>query len=147
MLFLYWAFLAAAATDVSGEIKVLNGTLKVTNQSAFQPHYRRKNSTLNASSWHYGDPNVGGCLSDEKDVAVDGIPGSFCSPGCSYGPCPTDQPPDSTSTPQCAISSGGSGQPDQCALVCDVGGPRVCTPTARCQGISGAGGLGICTYT
>eukprot|EP00039_Didymoeca_costata_P012342 m.177210 g.177210 ORF g.177210 m.177210 type:complete len:73 (+) comp15453_c0_seq7:5287-5505(+) len=45
--------------------------------------------TLNASSWHYGDPNVGGCLSDEKVPFMVKIQGSFkfveCFKGCCCG--------------------------------------------------------------
>ena len=31
----------------------------------------------------YGNPNTGGCMTDEKKVSIQGIPGSFCSPECS----------------------------------------------------------------
>jgi hypothetical protein len=68
---------------------------------------------------HYGDPNKGGCLSDEheSDGKGLGIPGAFCTPPCGSdgSSCPQDKPAGVTATPHCDIISGGT---KYCALRC-----------------------------
>jgi photosystem II stability/assembly factor-like uncharacterized protein len=99
---------------------------------------------------HYGDPNAGSCLPDEKAVQITGVTGGFCSPGCTKStPCPTDVPDSATATPTCALSVGG-GQPTQCALICapslndPVTGANVeCPAKATCKAVSNTG---LCTY-
>jgi len=98
---------------------------------------------------HYGDPNKGPCLADEKAVQINGITGKFCSPSCSSSsPCPP-VPAGTTATPQCVVQDP-SPPPTQCAVICVPGlehmlkvGDGGCMPGADCQAIQGTG---VCTY-
>jgi hypothetical protein len=97
---------------------------------------------------HYGDPNKGPCLPDEKAVQINGITGKFCSPSCSTSsPCPP-VPAGTTATPQCVVQDP-SPPPSQCAVICVPGasflkvGDGGCMPGAACQAIQGTG---VCTY-
>jgi hypothetical protein len=99
-----------------------------------------------AKSYHYEDPNTGGCQAGEEPVRVTGLDGSFCSPSCSSSsPCPTDYPPGTGAGVQgeCVLETPGSSQPTQCALICQPGENDSCPTKATCKPISG---LGVCTY-
>ena len=95
----------------------------------------------------YGNPNTGGCMTDEKKVSIQGIPGSFCSPACSpTQPCPADKYHLATAEGQCVLQTPGASKPSQCALICEPNGMYPnggCPMSAKCQPIQG---LGICTY-
>mgnify|MGYP001162499526 FL=1 len=95
----------------------------------------------------YGNPNTGGCMTDEKKVSIQGIPGSFCSPECSpTQPCPADKYRLATAEGQCVLQTPGASKPSQCALICEPNGMYPnggCPMSAKCQPIKG---LGICTY-
>jgi hypothetical protein len=98
---------------------------------------------------HYGNPATG-CLSDEAANNVVGVPGGWCSAGCS-GACPQDKPVTVTANPQClSVQDGGDGM---CALVCATSlpiwdqkaadsqcGTATCHPVPRQS-------YGICTYS
>jgi len=88
------------------------------------------------ASPHYEDPKDG-CRSDEKDVHVQGLSGSFCSPLCHKSTCPEDVPEGVTAKPQCLLQ--GPGGEKRCALQCSKGqcGTAVCHKIAS---------IGICTY-
>ena len=59
---------------------------------------------------HYGDPKTG-CLTDEIEVTIQGIPGDICTPKCAMRkPCPKDVPPNVTAAPQCALKSATGAQ-------------------------------------
>ena len=98
---------------------------------------------------HYGDP-AKGCLNDEINVFVNGVPGDWCSPSCGAGkPCPTDFPKGTTASPDCALAVGGT-SPNRCVLLCNPAswrnlsvGDGGCPPGAGCHAASGKG---ICTY-
>jgi hypothetical protein len=94
---------------------------------------------------HYGDPNAGPCLADEKSVEITGLQGSFCSPACSQtSPCPTDVPNGALAKPTCALETAGSPTPTQCALICKPGDlVNQCPDKASCKAIQS---VGICTY-
>ena len=74
------------------------------------------------SQYSYGDPGAQGTNCKSNEQAVDFAAGGpdFCSPACSKKvACPTDFPPGTTATPDCAFSTTG-GNPDLCALICDT---------------------------
>jgi len=89
---------------------------------------------------HYGNPSTG-CESDEQKVTIQGISGDICTPSCTSTPCPTDTPPGTTATPQCALQSPTGDK--FCALLCTPGVDDGTCGDATCQPISG---IGICTY-
>merc|ERR1711871_369596 len=106
-----------------------------------------------AAGSHYGDPLDGPCESDEKNVTIQGVAGSGCTPECTgvfKNKCPTDVPSGVTATPTCALQDASSGA-KYCALICSPSvdlkslraGDAQCGK-ATCQPISGTG---ICTYT
>ena len=67
---------------------------------------------------HYGDP-ASGCLPDERNATVDGMPGDLCAPMCtpnSTSPCPSDVPTGVTAVPQCELTFDDKAQ--GCCLVC-----------------------------
>lgn len=101
--------------------------------------------SLVAVAAHYGDPNDGGCMSDEQDVRIQGLAGDFCSPPCdSSGACPTDVPPGVTAKPTCALTSSSGAK--FCALVCNPSNEALvnaCGKNATCKAIQGSG---LCTY-
>ena len=99
---------------------------------------------------HYGDPSSkAGCEKDELPIKINGLGGQFCSPGCQTNPwvgtknCPTDVPPGSDATPQCALESPGSQYATHCALFCDQG-ITTCPKGATCKLVKGS--LGMWTY-
>lgn len=101
------------------------------------------------ASAHYGDP-ADGCLSDEKQIQVTGIPGDFCSPSCDGVSCPTDVPTGVTAKPQCALSDSSGAK--SCALLCapsvavlklDQKAADAMCGKATCKPIQG---VGVCTY-
>jgi len=87
---------------------------------------------------HYGAPP---CESDEQNVQVQGISGSFCSPPCTGGSCPTDVPSGVTATPTCLLQDTSGNK--YCALKCTPSGNGECG-TGACQEVQA--GIGICTY-
>jgi len=89
------------------------------------------------SASHYEDP-ADGCQADEEPVRVQGLKGSFCSPVCKRGQCPTDVPAGVTAEPVCALSSP-SGE-KRCALECEHSSE---CGDAKCHKIQG---IGLCTY-
>jgi hypothetical protein len=93
------------------------------------------------SDTHYEDPK-GGCRSDEKDIRLQGIQGSYCAPSCGFfTPCPTDVPTGVTARPQCAVQGSYT---RYCALICNPSaGDDQCGTNASCKSISGTG---VCTY-
>merc|ERR1712072_984484 len=96
---------------------------------------------------HYDDPfQAAGCLSDEMNVTVTGVKGSFCAPKCdASGACPTDVCPGTVSKPKCALQSSTGDK--YCALLCDPksNSSSVCSSDEHmtCQPIQGTG---LCTY-
>lgn len=104
-----------------------------------------------ASRTHYGDPRKG-CLDDERNVTITGVPGEICSPACHpklQPACPTDVPSGVTAKPQCELtySTGGKG----CVLVCSAASTSLAALRAgdaqcggaTCQPIQG---VGVCTF-
>jgi hypothetical protein len=97
----------------------------------------------------YSNPNTGACMANEQKVAIQGLPGSFCSPRCSpASPCPADTHVGATAQGECVLEPAGASEPSQCALICKPASPfHVAGPTcpkgATCQPIQG---VGICTY-
>jgi len=87
---------------------------------------------------HYGAPP---CESDEQNVQVQGISGSFCSPPCTSGSCPTDIPTGVTATPSCLLQDTSGNK--YCALKCTPSTNGECGAGA-CQEVQA--GIGICTY-
>lgn len=87
---------------------------------------------------HYGAPP---CESDEQNVQVQGISGSFCSPPCTSGSCPTDVPSGVTATPSCLLQDTSGNK--YCALKCTPSVNGECGAGA-CQEVQA--GIGICTY-
>jgi hypothetical protein len=90
-----------------------------------------------AGDSHYGNP-ADGCQDDEQAVRVQGLPGSFCSPACKRGQCPSDVPDGVTADPECVLRSP-TGE-SRCALECESSSE---CGDARCHKV---GGTGICTY-
>merc|ERR1712072_126714 len=102
-------------------------------------------SMAGLANGHYEDPNDGGCGSDEQDVQIQGIAGSFCSPKCNaLGKCPTDVPAGTQAAPTCALQDP---QGDKyCALICQPNagsGAGQCPSNSTCKPIQGTG---LCTY-
>jgi hypothetical protein len=98
---------------------------------------------------HYDDP-AKGCLSDEQQTVIDGIPGCFCSPPCnSDGSCPQDKPRGVTANPQCDF---GTASDAYCAMCCATSLPirdqkaadSQCG-AATCHPAPGQN-FGLCTY-
>ena len=108
-----------------------------------------------AGKSHYEDPNDGGCQSDEVDISVTGITGSFCSPKCTgifKTKCPKDVPAGVTAEPECALQDSSSNE-KYCALICSPSldeaslraGDAQCSTKASCKAVPNAG-VGLCTY-
>jgi hypothetical protein len=94
-----------------------------------------------AGASHYEAPP---CQSDEVQVTITGISGTFCSPKCStFKPCPTDVPTGTTAKPECVLEAQGHSSPTNCALICSPGASAGCPSGATCQPIQGTG---VCTY-
>jgi hypothetical protein len=113
---------------------------------AMQPSYPEATSVAAPPNSHYEDPNPNGCQSDEEDVQITGLQGSFCSPSCSASsPCPSDVPSGTTARPECVLEKQGSSSPTNCALICNPAaqGSGGCPDKASCKPIQGTG---ICTY-
>merc|ERR1712072_506245 len=93
------------------------------------------------SNTHYEDPK-GGCRSDEKEVQLYCIQGSYCAPSCGFfTSCPTDVPTGVTASPQCAVRGSYT---RYCALICNPSaGDDQCGTNASCKSIQGTG---VCTY-
>jgi hypothetical protein len=102
-----------------------------------------------AGQTHYDDPGKG-CLSDENQINVPGVPGELCVPGCnSDGSCPQDKPTGVTANPQCVLHKGGD---SRCALCCAISLPirdqKVADSqcgAATCHPYPGQN-YGFCTY-
>ena len=94
---------------------------------------------------HYGDPYLGTCESDERNLTVTGAVGQFCAPICTGGvACPADVPKGVTVDPKCALSDGDTGEKN-CALICDpYANDKQCGEHASCKDLGN--GEGICTY-
>ena len=109
-----------------------------------------QSDSSSAQQSHYGDPK-NGCLSDERNVTVDGVAGDLCAPLChpnATPACPTDVPAGVTATPQCELTfkDGDKG----CILVCS---PSVDQVSLRLGDAQCGGGscqpiqnVGVCTY-
>merc|ERR550537_649233 len=107
-----------------------------------------------APATHYGDPNAGGCMSDEEAIQIQGVGGAVCSPACTgllKMKCPADVPEGVTAAPQCALQDATTSS-KYCALICSPSLPiadqkladAACGGTnLSCKAISG---VGICTY-
>jgi hypothetical protein len=94
------------------------------------------------SSADYEDPNAGPCNQGEEAVQIQGVSGSFCSPSCASGPCPTNVPAGTTAQPQCALEVQGQTKPTMCALICQQSSK--CPANASCKMVQGS--IGLCTY-
>merc|ERR1712045_9516 len=94
--------------------------------------------SLSTGNSHYGNP-ADGCQDDEEPVRVQGVPGSFCSPACKRGKCPSDVPEGVKAEPDCVLRSP-TGE-SRCALECESSSE---CGDARCHKVQG---LGLCTYT
>lgn len=103
-----------------------------------------------ANKHHYGDPK-GGCLADERNITVQGLPGDLCSPLCAPSakvPCPLDVPEGVTAQPRCDITYEDQGK--GCCLTCAPTSDKTALRAGDAQ--CGAGscqpiqGLGVCTY-
>merc|ERR1719262_765682 len=78
-------------------------------------------SAFGNNTSHYGNPS-NGCMSDEKAVQVQNVPGDFCAPECTglfKSKCPTDVPSGVTAEPACILKDGSSGD-KYCALECQT---------------------------
>lgn len=93
-----------------------------------------------AASTHYGNP-AEGCMADEVAVHIQGVKGAICSPKCTSGACPSDEPAGTDATPQCLLQDAGSGN-KYCALACTKA--TTCPASASCQMVMP--GIGLCTY-
>lgn len=96
---------------------------------------------------HYEDPLAGPCGSDEVNVTVTGIPGSFCSPKCELGIiCPKDVPAGVTAKSECALQDSSS-KAKYCALICtpSAADDTQCGTNASCKKVPNAA-VGLCTY-
>lgn len=93
---------------------------------------------------HYEDPLTGPCGSDETNVTVTGIPGSFCAPECKLGVCPKDAPTGVTAKIQCALEDQTT-KKKFCALICTPG-DSTCGADASCKKVPGQPTIGLCTY-
>ena len=97
---------------------------------------------------HYSDPVLTGCLPDELELSLTGVPGSgtFCSPACkgaSPGTCPADVPAGVAAKPACLIRDPvGAGM--HCALHCTPGDAE-CGPRGECSTAFGKD-LGVCVW-
>jgi hypothetical protein len=76
---------------------------------------------LHNTRTHYANPNKPStkCLSDETELYVRGINGSWCSTGCNQSaPCPLDVPIGVKAKPSCVVHNPlGDGK--LCALLCN----------------------------
>jgi len=86
---------------------------------------------------HYENP-ADGCQDDEEPVRVQGLKGSFCSPVCNHGKCPSDVPEGVTAEPACVLRSPSGSS--NCALECESSDE---CGEAKCRHIQG---IGLCTY-
>lgn len=86
---------------------------------------------------HYEDP-ADGCQDDEEPVRVQGLKGTFCSPKCKHGQCPTDVPAGVTATPACVLRTPTGSS--NCALECETSAD---CGSAKCRHVQG---IGLCTY-
>lgn len=94
---------------------------------------------------HYEDPLSGPCGSDEVNVTVTGIDGSFCSPECKLGViCPKDVPTGVTAKTQCALQDDTTHK-KYCALLCTPGDSS-CGANASCKKVPQQPTIGLCTY-
>ena len=98
------------------------------------------------SSSDYGPCNA--CAPSETPVAIMGIEGCFCSPGCdgAMDMCPT--PNEGTGQAACALGTDMT-MPTQCALICPVGMEGICPTGATCQDtgmMQGGVQIGLCTH-
>ena len=96
-------------------------------------------SKRNAS--HYGDPFARNCLYNEQNISVEGIPGWFCSPLCTFEACPKDLPSGVSAKPSCDIQNGVTGNL-LCGLVCNSS--KQCGYNATCNPIADTA---LCTYS
>jgi len=69
---------------------------------------------------------------------VQGLKGTFCSPTCKQGQCPTDVPAGVTATPACVLRSPTGSS--NCALECEASAD---CGSAKCRHVQG---IGLCTY-
>merc|ERR1712048_1318594 len=90
------------------------------------------------STYHYEKPP---CQSDEMAAQVQSAGGEVCAPHCDGGAaCPTDVPPGTKATPQCALQDQSGKK--YCALMC--GFSSGCPSGATCARVGGI--VGICVY-
>jgi hypothetical protein len=102
-----------------------------------------------AGQTHYGDP-ANGCLSDEVETRVTGVPGQLCI-APKGDSCPQDKPAGVTAIPRGVFSHTGKGD-WWCALVCSISLPirnqKVADGqcgAATCHPDPGQN-YGVCTY-
>lgn len=109
-----------------------------------------RSGASSAAHAHYSDPRLG-CLPDERNITVDGVPGDLCAPIChpqATPACPTDRPAGVTAQPQCELTfkDGVKG----CILVCSPSVDEISLRLGDAQ--CGAGScqpiqnVGVCTY-
>jgi len=89
---------------------------------------------------HFSDSYEVPCLRDEMNVSIEGLTGAFCSPICTFDPCPKDRPPNVTAIPTCDIHDGATGDL-YCGLVCNT--TKQCGHNATCKPIANTA---LCTY-
>jgi len=90
------------------------------------------------STTHYEKPP---CQSDEMEAQIQGANGEVCAPHCDGGvACPTDVPPGTRATPQCALQDQSGKK--YCALMC--GFSSGCPSGAKCARVGGI--VGVCVF-
>jgi len=90
------------------------------------------------STTHYEKPP---CQSDEMEAQIQGADGEVCAPHCDGGAaCPTDVPPGTKATPQCALQDQSGKK--YCALMC--GFSSGCPSGAKCARVGGI--VGVCVF-
>ena len=83
------------------------------------------------------------CMSDEKQITIDGITGYACSAACTYSSCPSDVPAGVSAQPWCALRDNEDGNM-RCALSC--------SSHSQCDQANGGfcgftNGYGFCVYS
>jgi len=84
------------------------------------------------------------CASDEEDVQISGVDGSFCTKKCNiFNPCDS-APSGVTAQAQCALEDSSTHM-KYCALICDPDSSSACNPSAgfTCKSIQT---VGVCTW-
>jgi len=104
------------------------------------PHPTPPVPTPVPSSSHYGRSP---CLSDERQITINGLSGYACSSVCTYSNCPGDMPEGSSGYASCSLYNQQTGD-YQCALQCSNDDECDSGNGGYCGHING---YGFCLYT